>query len=198
MAELWSDYTDALISDLDPDIKKKYGVALSELLSNPKDFADNENLSVTIGNIKEDVNSYIESQKQQALLREKNFNDMLERADSISQKISQRLSVTAKQNNVPLVKPVSIDRNSDNEEHIYVDSSDDSVIALAEKLAASSMMIADFTTEYNNFKIGEWYFSGHKNYTLSVYMPASNVMLLDTSKSELDTLLDAAAEFISG
>ncbi|MGC8652140.1 MAG: hypothetical protein ACP5UH_02735 [Candidatus Micrarchaeia archaeon] len=198
MAELWSDYTGAMISDIDPDIKKKYGMALSELLANPRGFAGEENLAIKIGNIKDDVDSYIESQKQQALLREKNFSDMLERADSITQKISQRVSVIAKQSSVPLIKPVSIDKGAASEERIYVDSSDDSVMGLVEKLAASSMIIADFTSEYNSYKLGEWYFSGHKNYTLSVYLPPSNVMLLDNSKQELDALLNAAIEFISG
>jgi len=196
MAEIWSDYSGAIISDMDPMIKKKYGFALSDLLTNPKKFAGTEDIGIKIGNIKEEVDSYIDAQKQDALKKETNFSDMLERADSITGKIAQRISVIAKQNNVPSIKPVAIDRNTDNEEHIYVDSSDDSVMALVEKLAASSMVIADFTTDYNDHKLGEWYFSGHKNYTLTVYMPTSNIMLLDTSKEELDALLGAASDFI--
>lgn len=196
MAEIWSDYSGAIISDMDPMIKKKYGFALSDLLTNPKKFAGTEDIGIKIGNIKEEVDSYIDAQKQEALKKETNFSNMLERADSITGKIAQRISVIAKQNNVPSIKPVAIDRNTDNEEHIYVDSSDDSVMALVEKLAASSMVIADFTTDYNDHKLGEWYFSGHKNYTLTVYMPTSNIMLLDTSKEELDALLGAASDFI--
>jgi len=196
MAEIWSDYSGAIISDMDPMIKKKYGFALSDLLTNPKKFAGTEDIGIKIGNIKEEVDSYIDAQKQEALKKETNFSNMLERADSITGKIAQRISVIAKQNNVPSIKPVAIDRNTDNEEHIYVDSSDDSVMALVEKLAASSMVIADFTTDYNDRKLGEWYFSGHKNYTLTVYMPTSNIMLLDTSKEELDALLGAASDFI--
>ncbi|MGC8586573.1 MAG: hypothetical protein ACP5K5_03470 [Candidatus Micrarchaeia archaeon] len=197
MADIWSDYTGAIIADLDPQIKKKYGFALSEFLRNPKGFSG-ENMSITVGNIKEEVDSYIEAQKQDALRREKNFSDIVERVDSITTKLAQRINVIAKQNSIPVISPVSIERNRDNEEHIYVDSSDDSVLALVEKLTAASMIVADFTTDYNDHKMGEWFFSGHKNYTLTVYVPASNVMMLDTSKEELDALLNAAIEFISG
>ncbi|MGC8669945.1 MAG: hypothetical protein ACP5TL_02210 [Candidatus Micrarchaeia archaeon] len=198
MAEMWSDYTGAIIGNLDSSIKKKYGFSLSDLLSNPKALAGQENISVKISNIKSDVNSFIDSQKQDALRREKTFNDILERADSITNKIAQKISVVAKQNNIPIIKPIAVNRNTDNEDHIYIDSSDDNVLAMVEKLVSSSVIVADFTTEYNNLKIGDWHFNGQKNYSLTVYTPTSNVMLLDSSRDELNTLLDAAAEFISG
>ncbi|MGC8687735.1 MAG: hypothetical protein ACP5RM_03500 [Candidatus Micrarchaeia archaeon] len=198
MANIWSDYSDAIIKELDPTIEEKYGIRLSDLLSNPRALTSTQNASITIGNIKEEVDNYIEERRKDAAKYESNFDDMIERADAITVKIAQRISTIAKQNNVPLVKPVAIDRDTTKEEQIFVDAGSDDVLALVEKLVAASMLVADFTTQYKNFKIGQWFFSGHKNYTLNVYMPASNIMMLDSSKEELDTLLDAASDFMSG
>jgi hypothetical protein len=198
MAEIWSDYSDAIIKELDPTIEQKYGIKLSELLVNPRSLTSTQNAGITIGNIKEEVDKYIDEKRNEALKYEVNFEDMIEKADSITAKIAQRISVIAKQSNIPLVKPVAIDRDTTKEEQVFVDSGNDDILALVEKLVTASMLVADFTTQYKNFKIGQWLFSGHKNYTLNVYMPASNVMMLDSSKEELDTLLDAASEFLSG
>ena len=59
-------------------------------------------------------------------------------------------------------------------------------------------MIADFTTQYDNSLIGNWFFSGPKNYTINVYLPDSDVISMQDSRAELLGLLDAASAMIAG
>ena len=126
------------------------------------------------------------------------LDDNLTKADSVTKQLAQSISMQAKQNRVPFIVPVSIDRDDTKEEVISVDSAGSDVLALIEKIAASSTMIADFTTQYDNSLIGNWFFSGPKNYTINVYLPDSDVISMQDSRAELLGLLDAASAMIAG
>jgi hypothetical protein len=125
-------------------------------------------------------------------------SDQTSKADSITKQLSQNITSQARQNNTPVIRPVTMERDATREERLYIDAFDNSVISLVQRLVASSMLVADLGAAYKEYKIGSWLFSGNKNYLLSVYMPDNTLLSLETSRAELDNLLAAASDFIKG
>lgn len=198
MAELWSDYTDMLISGMDKQINTKFKVSLRDLVTDPSKYSSQQNIQMTISNVKEEVNRTIDSKIAAMAESEKVIDDAGARADALTGQISQSITVQARQNGVPIIKPVAVDRDLAREERVYVDTMDQGVTSLIQRLSASSTLIADTTTTYKSYRIGEWLFSGAKNYVLRVYMPRNSVVSLEASRGELGALLDAASDFLKG
>ena len=198
MADLWSDYTDFVIDNIDKSIGKKYKMSLRDLLTDPESFSSDPNIQNTIKSMADDVNAYMDQALSKMSAQKQELDDNLTKADSVTKQLAQSISMQAKQNRVPFIVPVSIDRDDTKEEVISVDSAGSDVLALIEKIAASSTMIADFTTQYDNSLIGNWFFSGPKNYTINVYLPDSDVISMQDSRDELLGLLDAASAMIAG
>ncbi len=198
MADLWSDYTDFVIDNIDKSIGKKYKMSLRDLLTDPESFSSDPNIQNTIKSMADDVNVYMDQALSKMSAQKQELDDNLTKADSVTKQLAQSISMQAKQNRVPFIVPVSIDRDDTKEEVISVDSAGSDVLALIEKIAASSTMIADFTTQYDNSLIGNWFFSGPKNYTINVYLPDSDVISMQDSRAELLGLLDAASAMIAG
>ena len=198
MADLWSDYTDFVIDNIDKSIGKKYKMSLRDLLTDPESFSSDPNIQNTIKSMADDVNVYMDQALSKMSAQKQELDDNLTKADSVTKQLAQSISMQAKQNRVPFIVPVSIDRDDTKEEVISVDSAGSDVLALIEKIAASSTMIADFTTQYDNSLIGNWFFSGPKNYTINVYLPDSDVISMQDSRDELLGLLDAASAMIAG
>ncbi|MCL5122734.1 MAG: hypothetical protein M1279_02070 [Candidatus Marsarchaeota archaeon] len=198
MADLWSDYTDFVIDNIDKSIGKKYKMSLRDLLTDPESFSPDPNIQNTIKSMADDVNAYMDQALSKMSAQKQELDDNLTKADSVTKQLAQSISMQAKQNRVPFIVPVSIDRDDTKEEVISVDSAGSDVLALIEKIAASSTMIADFTTQYDNSLIGNWFFSGPKNYTINVYLPDSDVISMQDSRAELLGLLDAASAMIAG
>ena len=198
MADLWSDYTDFVIDNIDKSIGKKYKMSLRDLLTDPESFSSDPNIQNTIKSMADDVNAYIDQALSKMSAQKQELDDNLTKADSVTKQLAQSISMQAKQNRVPFIVPVSIDRDDTKEEVISVDSAGSDVLALIEKLAASSTLIADFTTQYDNSLIGNWFFSGPKNYTINVYLPDSDIISMQDSRDELLGLPDAASALIAG
>ena len=198
MAELLSNYTDIIIKDVDRKIGAKYKMSLRDFLSDPSKYSTQANVQVTISNMKEDVNDYINERLKSLDAEQKEVEDTASRADSITSQLMQIISAQAKQNHVVVIKPVSIDRDTTQDLHIFIDSIDNDSAYLIEKLVGSSTFVADFSFNYKEYKIGEWLFSGNKTYLLTVYMPENNVTSLESSRTELQDLFDSAGDFIRG
>jgi hypothetical protein len=198
MAELWSDYTDMLVTGIDKQIGAKYKFSLRSLLTDPTKYATLQNVQTAIDNMKEEVNSYIDAKANALDDEKKGLDDAAAKVDSITRQLGQSINSQARQNNAPVIRPVMIERDTTKEENIYVDSIDSSVVALVQKLVLSSTLIADFSAKYKDYTIGSWLFSGHKNYMLNVYMPDNTLLSLEMSRAELGNLLDSASNFIKG
>ena len=198
MTDLWSDYTDFVIDNIDNTIGKKYKMSFRDFLTDPQSFSSDPNIQNTIKSMADDVNEYIDQALSKMTAQKQELDANLTRADSVTKQLAQSISMQAKQNRVPLIVPISVDRDDTKEEVISVSSADSSVLALIEKLASASSFIADFTTQYDNSMIGNWFFSGQKNYTINIYLPDSDVISFQDSRAELLALLDAASSLISG
>lgn len=198
MAELWSDFTDFVITNVDKKMGNKYKVSLRNLLSNPSKYASQADIQTVIKNMTQDVDSYVDQSVDAMPDESKKLDDALKKADSVTKQLSSTISMQCKQNKVPLVKPVSVDRDRTKEEAIFIDSAGSDVVSLAQKLIEISNLIADFSYQYRDAWIGSWLFSGKKNYTLNVYMPDNDVALLEASRNEITALLNGASAVVKG
>ena len=195
MADLWSDYTDSLIDTMDKDISAKYKMRLRDLLTDPGKYADQPNIGVTISNMKEDANKQIDTMLAGMQDEVKRLEDDMSKINSITQQLAQNISMQSKQHNVPLIKPVDITRDTGSEDTIVLNSVDSDALKLAEKLIMSSVMVADFSYTYKSYSVGSWFFGGHKNYSIAVYVPENEAYRLELARDELNDLLDFAADF---
>ncbi len=198
MADLWSDYSDEIIKSLDRQISAKYKLTLRGFLTDPTKFAVTPNIQTTIENLKEEVNSYIDKKANDMVPEKRAFEDAAMRADALTTQLGQTISVQARQNSIPIIKPILFERDTDEDEHIYVDAVDNGIISLVSKLIASSTYVLDSTAAYGNYKVGEWLFSSSKNYLISVYLPSNGYFVLQTSRDEIIGLLNSASAALKG
>ena len=192
MADLWSDYTDGMISDIDDELGTKYKMSVRRFLSDPGKYAKQEGISITMGNMQEDVDGIIDEQLKDYAAEQKSLMDDAAKADSITTQITQTLNLKAKQNKLPLIRPVMVERDETHDEVVYINSVESGTLMLIDKLTDNADFVADFTYPYKNYKIGNWLFCGEKNYTLRVYLQPSEVLYIENGKNEIDALFNNA------
>jgi hypothetical protein len=194
MAELWSDYTDSLISDIDAQLGSKYGkMNLRKFLGNPGKFAEQPNINTDFQNLRKDADAYIDALFASLGTEKQEFEDNLLKADTITAQLGNSISMQAKQLKIPFIKPALMERDDSVDEKIYIDTVNTDIFSLIEKLATTAVYIADNTEIYKDRKIGDWLFGGSKSYVLRVYVPQNQVMILDNSRDEINALFDIAA-----
>jgi hypothetical protein len=191
----WSENTNDLIESLAPVINDKYGIALKDILINPAFYVSKKDIGATFGSIREEVDDYVATTIKGLEDEKKNFEKDGLKCDAISKQLAQSIAMLAKQNNIPVIKPVSIDRNVDNEEVIYVNNIDSGLTALITKLAAASSFVADFSTTYKTYNLGQWLFDGQKNYVVNVSLEQNDYMDLDQAKDELNIIMDGVESY---
>lgn len=192
MAELWTDYTDSLIDRIDGKLKDKYKFSLRDFLSTPDKYSKNPNIEMTLSNMKEDIDKYIDDMITSMPQDSKALQTNITKCNSVTIAVAQTISNVTKQNKIPFIKPVTVDRDFARDETIYIDNADQSMMALINKLAEDSKFVCDFSTSYKDYTLGEWFFSGTKNYTVTIYLEPNEVLSLETSKEELDSIMEAS------
>ncbi len=196
MANPWSDYTDEIISEVDDELGTKYKMSVRRLLAEPTKFMKIDGIGVTVRNMHEDVTNYVDDMLEDMADEQKKFENDVAKAVGITQQLSQNIMMQAKQNKIPFITPAAMERNEAAEEIIYIDNVDSNVLALAESFVKNANLIADFSYNYKDDKIGSWLFDGEKNYMLRVYLPPSQILYLETSKEELENLFKNIEETI--
>ncbi|OWP53275.1 hypothetical protein Micr_00683 [Candidatus Micrarchaeum sp.] len=194
----WSENTNDLIESLAPVINDKYGIALKDILINPAFYVSKKDIETTFSSIRNEVDDYVETTMKGLEDEKKNFEKDGLKCDAVSKQLTQSITMLAKQNNIPVIKPVSIDRNVDNEEVIYVNNIDSGLTALITKLASASSFIADFSTTYKTYSLGQWLFDGHKNYVINVSLEQNSYMDLDQARDELKVIMDGIDAYFKG
>jgi hypothetical protein len=196
MAEMWSDNADVIIKNVDKDIKAKYKFSLSEFLTNPADYASVPNVAITVSNMKEYVDDFGSSLLGGLDEEKKKLDDDAMKCDAVTSQIAQAIKAEARQSKIPIIKPATMLRDEGKEEVIYVKDASGDILGLVGRLVDSSLMIADFTRQYENYQIGEWLFSGNKNYVLRVSLDPNPYLNVEASVNEINGLLDAAADYL--
>ena len=197
MAELWSDYANGVISDIDADLGNKFGkLNLRKLLSDPTKFAAQPNVVSDAQKIKTATQDYFDDILDNLSDDKKRLDVDLAKADSVTSQLAGNISMQAKQNKLPIIKPALIERDLSRDVIIYIDSVDSGVTSLVEKLAANSMYVADNTVAYKGRKIGAWVFGGRKTHVLRVFLPQNQVVMLEGARDEINGLFDIAMNYL--
>jgi hypothetical protein len=197
MADLWSDYTDMLITQFDATSGKGLKISVRDFLTDPLRFASEPEIKTSIASMRKSLNDFIDSSIKNVADQKARFETTLQNCDAATTMIAQSIATRAKQNKVPVIKPVSIERGA-TEDIINVNEGGPEINALIDKLLANSYLVADFTREVNGKKVGSWLFSGQsKNYSLNIYMPYNEYKSLQDSKAEIGTLFDAASQLMA-
>jgi spore coat protein CotF len=198
MAEILSNYTQSLVKDMDKEASTRFSLSISDMINNLDKYETRPNIKVTISNMKEYANKYIDNALNSISKEARNMDDDLSRIDSMTRQLTQNLSMQAKQHGIPIIKPFNVARDTSKEETIEIDSVNDQIIKLMERLAVKSDLIADFSYTFKDRMIGSWLFSGAKNYAVNIHVPQNEAMNLELAREELNGVLDAASSYLSG
>ena len=199
MADLWSDYADALIKGLDKSLGDKYKMPVEGVLSDVTKYASQPNIRLTLENMKDDANKYIDGMLIGMPDAVKALNDSMAKGNEATRQLTQNISMQTKQHDVPLIKPYDLIRDADSEEVLQIDLVNDQVFKLVDKLTNGANMVVDFGYSYGDYNIGSWLFDRNdKNYRIDVYMPQNDAFDLEIDRLEINSLFDSAATLIRG
>jgi hypothetical protein len=198
MADLWSDYTDSLITDIDSEMGSKYKMSLREILTDPGKYERQPNLDVTLSNMREDVDKYVDGLLTEMKEESRSLENDMAKVNSITLQLTQNISMQARQHDIALIKPAEIERDTDKDETIVLNTLDDQAIKLVEKLISKSLYVADFSYLYKTYNIGSWFFGGEKDYLIHVYVPENDALDLEMGREEIDSLIDDSIKLSKG
>ncbi|MDE1761735.1 MAG: hypothetical protein KGH59_03400 [Candidatus Micrarchaeota archaeon] len=189
-----SDNAQDFVEEIDRKIVGKYEFSLQEILADPKAIATKPNPEASVAGIKKEVNQYFDEILADYGDEQKEFTKQLQAANSLSSAINDAIKSKFAGKGIPIISPVTVDRDTTKEETIIVSAYDQSVESLIIKLASISNFVADTSTKYNNYTIGSWFFSGEKSYTLAVNPPISVVLNIESARAEINERLDAISQ----
>ncbi len=187
----FSPYAEAAIEKLESEILQKYKMSLRDILTNPREYSDKPGITDSVTKMKKDVDDYFNSMKAEYAQEEASLNSELKRLDEIYKQIDLKIKDKSKELGIPYINPITIVRNAENEETIIIYENDDSVQQLIEKLVPTSVYVADISTEYKDYSIGFWLFSGPKTRVLSINPPVSPLIDIEAGHDELISGLDS-------
>lgn len=197
MADLWSEYTDGLLRDIDKKLAGKYKMTIRDMLENFPKYAAQPNIKMTLGNMKEDANSYIDDLLSKMQTAVKALNNNMSLANDITKQLSQNIMMQTRQHSIALITPEDITRDTDAEEVVEISTVDEQVMKLVEKLVSASNFVGDFSYTFKDYNIGSWLFSSNmKNYLLNVYIEGNDAYDIENSREEINDLLENAMNFV--
>ncbi|MDE1850511.1 MAG: hypothetical protein KGH54_01810 [Candidatus Micrarchaeota archaeon] len=191
--QVMSAETMSFIKTIDKQIGEKYLVSLQDVITDPDTVARKPNAKEILAGMKTDANAYFDSLLKNLEDEAKRFNAELESVSALYIQISEHIKAKAQSSNVPVIKPVSVERDASKEETIIVSTDDTAIELLISKLIGASTYVADTSTTYKTYTIGSWLFSGSKNYNLGLNPPSSVILNIEASRDEINFRIDGVA-----
>ncbi len=188
----WGDEFDTFLSDMDDQIRKDYGMSLRDFFLNPDKFSSMVDIDDKIKKIRAYVDEYFSNMMESMHDEVDRFNNALKEEDAKCSKIDEAVSTKAALARIPYVRLNNITPTSTGVEEIGIDDYNNSIDALIAKLINVSTYVSDMSTEYKNYKLGHWMFSGQKNYVLSINMDSSPVIVVENLQSQMNAAFDTA------
>ncbi|MDE1827772.1 MAG: hypothetical protein KGH65_01275 [Candidatus Micrarchaeota archaeon] len=185
--------TMSFVKTIDKQIGEKYLLGLQDVITDPDVVAKKPNAKEILAGMKADTNAYFDSLLKNLEDESKRFNAELEGVSALYKQISEHIQAKAQSANVPVIKPVSVEREISKEETIVVSTDDTAIELLLARLIGASTYIADLSTSYKTYTIGSWLFSGSKNYNLSLNPPSSVILNIEASRDEINFRIDGIA-----
>lgn len=196
MADLSNDFTDTVISILEPEIQEKYKLSLTALLTNPDSVIDKENITEKITNIKIDVNNYIDNLISQSSDKQLELDKTMDNLNNLSIQLEQLINLEANQKQLPILTAI-FEHNEKQDQTIYFEKFNENEQLLVKKFIDSSIFIINTSEIYNHYKIGSWIFSGNKIYRIKVHVPENELLIIESTKIEINDLLEQSLSFFS-
>lgn len=182
---------DLIIDDIDKSLEGKYVFTLRDLLENPTDYAETQDIAKEIDKLKDDVNAYFDDMVAGASEQVTKYKEDAMKATRLADKFEGVLKDKAKSAKKPYVTPFYFVRNEEEDETIFIDNYDTSYEALVDELLESTMFIVNTSIPVDTFRMGRWVFVGvNKNRGISIYFPANPVGVLNLAKEQLANAID--------
>ncbi len=196
MVDFSNDFTDTLISILEPEVQEKYSLSLIKLLTNPGSIIDTVNINEKITNIKTDVNNYISNLLSKSSEKQLELDKTMDNINNLSIQLEQLINLESNQKQLPILTSI-FEHNEKQDQTIYLEKFGDNEQLLVKKFIDSSIFIINMSEVYNHYKIGHWVFSGNKNYKIKVHVPENELLIIESTKIEINDLLNQSLSFFS-
>ncbi len=182
---------DLIIDDIDRSLAGKYVFTLRDLLENPGDYSETQDVGKEIDKLKKDVSAYFDDIIAGASEQVAKYKDDAMKATRLAEKFEGVLKDKAKSAKKPFVTPFYFVRKEEDDETIFIDTYDTSYEAVVDELLKSSMFIINTSLPVDTFRMGRWVFVGeNKNRGISVFFPTNPVGVLEMAKDQLSTALE--------
>ncbi len=191
-------FTEGMLSRLDKEVKKKFGLSLVAIMEDPSSYMNEEGIAIKLSRISD----YVEKETGLMLDRAKgstrSFHESASKADELSRRMESYISAHARQNNVPVVKPAGVELPMLDKNRFYISEMNDSTSRFLEKLVESSSFVVDMTRSYDNLKLGSWLFGGERECIVAVNLPRNSLLLLRAARAEILQRLKEASDSVKG
>ncbi|MDE1822732.1 MAG: hypothetical protein KGH50_00200 [Candidatus Micrarchaeota archaeon] len=176
---------DVIIDDIDNETRGKYDFSIRELFNGAKPTQQQ------LKSARSAVDDYFSDAKKALPGERDRFTKELERVDAEYRNMDDVIRNKAVTTRVPYIKPSFIDADESGQEEITIDGYSNAVDLLITRLVGMSTYIADTSGSYDKYTLGSWIFSGQKTYAITINPPASQLVMLERSESEIDAALDS-------
>jgi hypothetical protein len=191
-------FTEQMLTKLDGDVKKKFGVSLSAIMDEPSTYMNQKGFAVKLSKITDYVDSETGRMLEQAKSSTRAFHESAAKADDLTRKVGSYISAHARQNNVPVVKPERVELSMFNKNRFYIADLDSSTTKFIERLVESSPFVVDMTKSYDNQKVGSWLFGGRNGCIVGVHAPKNSLLLMKSARADILGMLKEAADSVKG
>ncbi len=191
-------FTEQMLRRLDNEVRKKFGISLSAIMEEPSTYMNQKGFAVKLSRITDYVDKETERMLKQAKGSSRAFHESAAKADELTRKIGSYISSHARQNNVPVLKPASVELPMLDKNRFYISELDDSTTQFIEKLVDSSTFVVDMTKSYDNLKLGRWLFGGERECIVGVHSPKNSMLLMRAGRAEILDRLKEAADSVKG
>ena len=191
-------FTEQMLNRLDKEVNRKFGLSLAAVIAEPSAFMNQKGFAVKLSRITDYVDRETERMMEQAKGASRAFHESAARADELTRKVGSCISSHARQNNIPILKPASVELPAADKNRFYINEMDDSTARFIERLVDSSSFVVDMTKSYDSLKLGTWLFGGERECIVGVHAPRNSLLLLRSGRAEILDLLKEAADSVKG
>jgi hypothetical protein len=188
----WDESLNQFMDELDKASSKKLNISIKDMLSDPDKYSKDAKFDANLAAMKQLVISYFGEMIDAIPEEKQRVSNELGRVDKEYQAIDSTVKDKASFVNVPYIEPTGLDFDVDKQEVITISGADNSIDGLISKLLGISNYVANVSTQYKNYMLGAWYFSGTtRGYQLVIDPPVSRVIIFENAKDSIVNLLDS-------
>ena len=191
-------FTQKMLNRLDGDVKKRFGLSLITIVEDPSAYMNQKGYAVKLSKITDHVDKETGLMLEMAKGSTRAFHESAAKADEITRLVGSYISSHARQSNVPILKPESVELTMVDKNRFYINIMNEPTQRFLEKLIDSSSFVVDMTKSYDNLRLGSWLFGTEKECIVSVHQPKNSLLLMRAGRAEILAMLKEAADSVKG